>query len=64
MQRLYERTIRTLRTGRLIEGGRLIQGRYIQVRLYFVLDVVFFCKALDDLVYTDYDSLPESGMVS
>ena len=33
MQLLYERTIGTLTTGRLIEGGRLIQGRYIQVRL-------------------------------
>ena len=34
MQRLCERKIGTLKTGRLIEGGRLIQGHYIQVRLY------------------------------
>ena len=32
---MYERTIGTLKSGRLIEGGRLIQGRYIQVRLYY-----------------------------
>ena len=32
-QRLYERKIGTLKTGRLIEGGRLVQGRS-QGRVY------------------------------
>ena len=45
-QRLYERKIDTLKTGRLIEGGRLVQRRsqgrvYVAVNFLFQLIFVF-----------------------